>query len=157
MHRKTLRLVYEKTGGRCWYCATFHRPFDNWQIEHQLPRARGGSDDLGNLVLACQECNVQKGKKTVDEYRRALQGKLENRISEAREVAGEIEAHVGWAHHLESPSEGVFPPLWLAGIESLLQEAAEKTVNADFAFYGEILAGFIAPASDPIQESESIV
>jgi hypothetical protein len=30
-------------------------------VEHILPRKHGGSDDLGNLALACVDCNLHKG------------------------------------------------------------------------------------------------
>jgi 5-methylcytosine-specific restriction endonuclease McrA len=30
-------------------------------LEHILPRHHGGTDDIENLALACERCNVQKG------------------------------------------------------------------------------------------------
>jgi hypothetical protein len=33
---------------------TFH-------VEHIIPRKHGGSDELGNLALACPDCNLHKG------------------------------------------------------------------------------------------------
>ena len=30
-------------------------------VEHIVPRQHGGSDDRGNLALACQRCNLNKG------------------------------------------------------------------------------------------------
>lgn len=32
-------------------------------VDHVIPRAKGGSDDLENLVLACHKCNLDKGAK----------------------------------------------------------------------------------------------
>lgn len=32
-------------------------------IDHVIPIAAGGSDDLENLVLSCDKCNVAKGAK----------------------------------------------------------------------------------------------
>jgi hypothetical protein len=37
-------------------------------IDHLMPRSRGGSDELRNLVLACTSCNSRKGAKTYEEY-----------------------------------------------------------------------------------------
>ena len=34
------------------------------EIEHFIPRAKGGSDDESNLWLACPICNRHKGDKT---------------------------------------------------------------------------------------------
>jgi hypothetical protein len=36
-------------------------PLARLQIEHITPRKHGGSDDDGNLALACIHCNLHKG------------------------------------------------------------------------------------------------
>lgn len=41
--------------------------------DHAVPKSRGGSDDLDNLIPACWICNCGKGGKTVEEYRSALE------------------------------------------------------------------------------------
>ena len=38
------------------------------QVEHLIPRARGGSDRVSNLTLACGPCNQQKGTQTAAEF-----------------------------------------------------------------------------------------
>jgi hypothetical protein len=54
-------LVAERAVYRCEYChapeIVFNFPFE---VEHILPQARGGSDDLNNLALACHACNLFK-------------------------------------------------------------------------------------------------
>ena len=55
------QFVAERASGCCEYClsqAQFSP--DPFSIEHILPHARGGSDDLANLALACQGCNSRK-------------------------------------------------------------------------------------------------
>lgn len=49
------------------------------QIEHVLPRSRGGTDDRSNLVLACGPCNLAKGSLTGDEYRARRDGTRDGR------------------------------------------------------------------------------
>ena len=67
--------VYQKTGGRCWYCGCNVDPYAGqvtaklFVVEHQTPLSRGGTHDIGNLVPACLSCNSQKGDKTLEEYR----------------------------------------------------------------------------------------
>jgi 5-methylcytosine-specific restriction endonuclease McrA len=49
---------------RCAYCqqpATISNP---WEIDHILPRSRGGSDRVSNLALSCHACNQAKGNRT---------------------------------------------------------------------------------------------
>lgn len=53
--------VWEKTGGRCWYCNIQTIPWRTFQIDHVTPRSQGGTDELENLVPACDECNRKKG------------------------------------------------------------------------------------------------
>jgi hypothetical protein len=38
------------------------------QVEHIVPRARGGSDRVSNLTLACTPCNERKGTQTAAEF-----------------------------------------------------------------------------------------
>jgi 5-methylcytosine-specific restriction endonuclease McrA len=37
--------------------------------DHKIPVCRGGTDDLDNLVLACEVCNRAKSFITIDEFR----------------------------------------------------------------------------------------
>jgi len=50
---------------RCGYCLT-HQSYVPWtlEIEHIVPRAKGGSDDETNLWLACRACNLFKSTQT---------------------------------------------------------------------------------------------
>lgn len=50
--------------GRCAYCKAFGAE----QIDHVKPVSRGGSDEVSNLVLACQPCNKRKGTQTATEF-----------------------------------------------------------------------------------------
>jgi hypothetical protein len=62
------REVFEKSGGRCFYCGAVLSLDGKWHIEHQMPRALMGPDDLVNLVAACAPCNLSKGDKTALEF-----------------------------------------------------------------------------------------
>src|SRR5690606_1587397 len=35
---------------------------------HLIPRSRGGSDRVTNLVIACQKCNDEKNNRTAEEF-----------------------------------------------------------------------------------------
>ena len=57
--------LLEKWGRACSYCKQTNVPL---QVEHLTPRARGGSDRISNLVLACEVCNQRKGTQTAAEF-----------------------------------------------------------------------------------------
>ena len=56
--------VLVKYGYRCVYCGKSAVPFE---IDHILPKSRGGSDRVSNLALCCHDCNVAKGNRTAAE------------------------------------------------------------------------------------------
>lgn len=45
--------------------------FKGLHVEHVIPESRGGDTAIENLVLACRPCNLDKGNRTPDEWRRA--------------------------------------------------------------------------------------
>src|SRR5215468_12043596 len=57
--------LLEQWNRRCAYCGATGVPL---QIEHILPRSRGGTDRASNLTLACEPCNTAKGSRTAAEF-----------------------------------------------------------------------------------------
>lgn len=60
--------VWQKTSGRCVYCGvgltTLAGEPNSFRVDHVLPVARGGTEDIGNLVPSCFTCNAKKSDKT---------------------------------------------------------------------------------------------
>lgn len=65
---ETLEWVFAKTAGRCHLC---HKQLSRcnygacgtrgaWEVDHSVPRARGGTDHGNNLFAACTSCNRSK-------------------------------------------------------------------------------------------------
>ena len=57
--------LLEKWGRGCAYCSEKNVPLE---IEHIVPKSRGGSDRVSNLTLACHTCNQKKGNQTAAEF-----------------------------------------------------------------------------------------
>ncbi len=57
--------LLEKWGRRCAYCGIENVPL---QVEHIVPRSRGGSRRMSNLTLACGRCNQRKGHQTAAKF-----------------------------------------------------------------------------------------
>jgi hypothetical protein len=56
------RAIRELAGGCCEYCRIGEGDrLAKFQIDHVLPVKHGGEDIIGNLCLACLECNSYKG------------------------------------------------------------------------------------------------
>ena len=63
--------LLEKWNHKCAYCGAENVPL---QIEHIQPRAKGGSNRVSNLCLACGKCNIKKGTQYIQDF---LKGKPE--------------------------------------------------------------------------------
>ncbi len=63
MERATRALVWQRAGSRCEYGRLLQSdtPFRTFHIDHIVARKHGGSDDPGNLALACDRCSLHKG------------------------------------------------------------------------------------------------
>ena len=57
--------LLEKWNRQCTYCQIKDVPF---QVEHIVPRSKGGSNRVGNLCLACEPCNQKKGNSDVRDF-----------------------------------------------------------------------------------------
>ena len=70
LYNKNLRdFIFSKTKGRCSYCGGKAE-----EIDHIVPRAKGGSNSSYNLTPACRSCNKKKSNLSLKEF-----GKLMNK------------------------------------------------------------------------------
>ena len=65
----------------CAYCDAQNVPFEK---DHIIPKARGGSDRVSNLALACGRCNQSKGARDVREFLARQPGRLARLLAQAR-------------------------------------------------------------------------
>lgn len=57
--------LLEKWQRTCAYCGTQGVPL---QIEHIVPHAKGGTNSVSNLTLACEVCNTAKGTQAIEDF-----------------------------------------------------------------------------------------
>ena len=57
--------LLEKFGRKCVYCGAENVPLN---IDHVVPKARGGSNRISNLVLSCVNCNQKKDSQPVEVF-----------------------------------------------------------------------------------------
>lgn len=58
--------LFERDGTGCFYCRC-ELTEETATLEHVIPLARGGTNHLSNMVLACGPCNREAGHMTVRE------------------------------------------------------------------------------------------
>jgi 5-methylcytosine-specific restriction endonuclease McrA len=69
--RLTRKNLMIRDGFQCQYCG--HRPSQrDLNLDHVVPRSRGGNDTWENLVVSCRACNLKKGRRTPLEAGMAL-------------------------------------------------------------------------------------
>lgn len=82
----------------CVFCST---P-DNLQIDHLIPRNRGGVDSADNIVWACNTCNASRGDQGVfqwlglkkkEKLHRIVAGKYLKQLYELHGALGTLEIH----------------------------------------------------------------
>ena len=55
--------LLEKWGRTCAYCDAQNTPLE---VEHIVPRSRGGTNRISNLTLSCRPCNEKKGSRSIE-------------------------------------------------------------------------------------------
>jgi hypothetical protein len=75
--------LLERDGPGCVYCGCSPVVYE---VDHFIPRARGGADRMGNLVLACAPCNRTKRDKMPEDF-------LANRPELLRELRVTLDMH----------------------------------------------------------------
>jgi len=62
--------LQEKFQHKCVYCgkADYDNPGLRFEVDHIIPRSRGGPDKVSNLVYACEPCNKAKGNMSAEEF-----------------------------------------------------------------------------------------
>jgi 5-methylcytosine-specific restriction endonuclease McrA len=73
--------LLEKWYRKCAYCGKSEVPL---QIEHIVPKAKGGTDRVSNLTLACEKCNNKKGTKDLAVFLKKQPELLEKILAQAK-------------------------------------------------------------------------
>jgi 5-methylcytosine-specific restriction endonuclease McrA len=73
--------LLNKWDRKCAYCGVTNTPL---QIEHIHPKAKGGSDRISNLCLACENCNTRKGTQDIEQFLSKKPDVLKKILSQAK-------------------------------------------------------------------------
>ena len=87
--------VFARDGYRCVYCGEVF-PVEALSVDHVQARVRGGDRSGGNLVTACEGCNVLKGHRKLADVLLEFPVARRNFFAYARHV---------WPRHLRAVEE----------------------------------------------------
>jgi hypothetical protein len=77
----TREYLLHKWGRKCTYCGKENIPL---QVEHIVPRAKGGSNRVSNLCLSCEKCNLAKGTKSIEDFLKKKPELLKRILAQAK-------------------------------------------------------------------------
>ncbi len=70
--KKTLKQkLYGRQNGTCLLCLEDVR-FNLMELDHIIPKSKGGSDYDDNIQLLCSFCNKMKGNRSMEEARKMI-------------------------------------------------------------------------------------
>ena len=81
--------LYRAQNGKCNGCL-YPNPIQYMQVDHIVPRAKGGKDAFGNMQLLCGNCNRKKGTDSMDMFLAKLSKEGIRRVP-AQEGAQQVE------------------------------------------------------------------
>jgi 5-methylcytosine-specific restriction endonuclease McrA len=73
--------LLEKWSRQCSYCGKENVPL---QVEHIHPKAKGGTNKVSNLCLACEACNTKKGTQDIKVFLKNKPEVLSRILSQAK-------------------------------------------------------------------------
>ena len=73
--------LLDKWARTCAYCGKQNIPL---QVEHIVPRAKGGTDRVSNLTLACEQCNLAKGTQDIAVFLKKKPEALKRLLAQAK-------------------------------------------------------------------------
>ena len=71
-NKRKKKLFYGRLEAPCHYCGDL-LTWSKATLDHKIPRSIGGTLAHRNIVLACEDCNFDKGNLTEFEYRQVLE------------------------------------------------------------------------------------
>lgn len=75
---KKRQVIYDKSGGKCWYCGCELQK--GWHVDHFFPIRRNGdgtclnpeNDNDDNKVPSCPQCNMMKSSMNIESFRSTI-------------------------------------------------------------------------------------
>ena len=86
-NKTTRKEVYRKSEGHCMLCGKFV-DYEDFTVDHIIPLAKGGTNDISNLQCTCKRCNTIKQDIMPDELIDVLTEMIEYDIKKNKHSVG---------------------------------------------------------------------
>lgn len=108
MQQVSRRNIFTRDGNRCMYCGLAGHKAGGLELEHVIPKSRGGRNVWENLVASCRRCNQRKKDRTPEEagmtlIHRPLPSSIHTPRFILRSLGSEVEE---WSRFLYNDSMG---------------------------------------------------
>jgi 5-methylcytosine-specific restriction endonuclease McrA len=134
---ETREYLLEKWDRQCAYCGKGDLPL---QVEHIHPRAKGGSNRISNLTLACAKCNSDKGTQDISNFLSKQPDLLKKILAQAKKPLADAAAvnTTRWALFNNLKKTGLPLETGSGGLtkRNRTQQGLEKTHYFDAACVG---------------------
>ncbi|MFB8789520.1 MAG: RNA-guided endonuclease IscB [Potamolinea sp.] len=143
--------LLQKWGRKCAYCDVQNVPLE---VEHIKPKSKGGSNRVGNLTLACKNCNTRKDNLDVRDFLAKkpdiLKRVLEKSTKPLLDAAAVNSTRYAIVEMAKSLCEQV--KCWSGARTKMnrLRQGLEKTHSLDAACVGESGANIRVRTDQPI-------
>jgi len=98
--------LLEKWQRKCAYCTACEVALE---IEHIVPKSKGGSNRVSNLTLSCHQCNQAKGNRAIKDFLSSNPSLLQSILSQAKKPLADTAAvnATRWALYSSLKSTGL--------------------------------------------------
>lgn len=91
--------VFKRDHFTCQYCGR-KSPDVILEVDHIVPVAEGGTNDIINLVTSCRDCNRGKGKRKLDDNAAVLKQRAELELMAERQE--QVEMMIQWKNDMSA-------------------------------------------------------
>ena len=111
--------LLNKWNRKCTYCGAENIPL---QVEHIDPKAKGGSNRISNLCLACEKCNLKKGTQDIKDF-------LSKKPDLLKQIMAQVKRPLKDAAAVNSTRWALFGQLKLAGLPVVTGSGGQTKYN----------------------------
>ncbi|MFY4709930.1 HNH endonuclease [Burkholderia glumae] len=104
--KKTRFEVFKRDGFTCQYCGS-HPPEVILEVDHIVPVAEGGANEIDNYITACFPCNRGKGAVSLDRIPQSLTDKTAEIAEREDQIRGYNEIMLAARNRIEGDVECV--------------------------------------------------